>query len=80
MLTQDYPVNKEQAAIFALTHLLCKLNVAGIKKRHVTLAASMLGRKPGKYVFRMAIVTTAVEYLVLVPWRDCDEYFKRFYV
>lgn len=79
MITQDYPTKADDHVMLALAHLLGKLKIACFQKRHITMPMSMMGARPGKYVFKMAIVTTTVQYCVFVPYAKGDAYFKKFY-
>ena len=67
-------LGKDQKVIAAFATLLCKLGIAGFEKRSITAAASMFGvQKPGKYVFRLAIVSLSLDYLVMVPYHRSDK-------
>lgn len=69
----------EEKSVYCLAALLTKLKVAGFKRRSVN-ALLPNSNNIGKLVIRMAIMSLSADYLVLVPYRQADEHFKRIYV
>jgi hypothetical protein len=74
--TDNCRTDRQLRSLFGISRLLILLEVAGFKQRGITHLAYMMGRVPGKYVIRMAVVSLTIDYLILVPMRHCDENLK----
>lgn len=66
----------DYSKIVAISNLLYKLNIAGFERRSITPFLHKIGLEPHinfKYVIRLAVVTTGIEYIVLVPYEKRDK-------
>jgi hypothetical protein len=61
--------------VMALVLMLYKLKLAGINKRSIPLTSQMIKdqHRIGKYVFRLAMVSTSIDYIVAVPYSQHDQ-------